>query len=228
MSQFHDEIMSVKRDIYGMCSMVVTAIDLAMDAFLNQDLSIAKQVIADDVHIDHRENNIDAHVMRILALNQPYADDFRFIITASKVIHSLERIGDHAKSLGHCVCALKDQGGYPIPPSMRHLANLVPSMVQDAVRALQHDDIELADEIRTRDKMVNSAYGETIAAYSHHAEQNPTDIHKVIRLCEAMKHLERCGDLAKNICKEVVYNVQAKVVRHGGKSDSTPTTEPSS
>ncbi|MFW5829057.1 MAG: phosphate signaling complex protein PhoU [Planctomycetota bacterium] len=221
MSHFQDDILRVKREIYGMCSMVVTAIDRAMDAFLNSDAELAKDVIAEDKQIDVRENTIDAHVLRLLALHQPYADDFRFIITAIKVIHSLERIGDHAKALCRCVVALSDTG-YPVPASVKHLANLVPDMVQDAVRALQNDDPELANEVRQRDPQVNAAYGETMATYGQHAEQKPEDVHKVLRLCEAMKHLERCGDVAKNICKDVLYNVEGVSVRHGGKTEDAP------
>ena len=62
-------------------------------------MQIAAEVEELDRHIDRDEMDIDALVLRILALRQPVAYDLRFLAAALRLVTDLERIGDEAVNI---------------------------------------------------------------------------------------------------------------------------------
>lgn len=69
---------------------------------------VSSEVERLDRQIDRDEMDIDALVLRILALRQPVAFDLRFLATALKLVTDLERIADHATNIAEEVIFLVD------------------------------------------------------------------------------------------------------------------------
>lgn len=216
---FDRHFSELSREFSGMCDMVVQAIQLAIDAFLQRDREKALLVTQGDDAIDLRENTIDELCRRLLVLNHPYAGDFRRLISFVKANHSLERIGDHAKSLARCVIKQHEDEHWFVAPELRTMLSIVKEMIQGCVRALLDDDADLAAAVVKQDKEVNVAYDQAMETYAAYLQERPQSAALILGLAEATKHLERCGDLAKNISKDVIYSAKGKNVRHGGRSD---------
>jgi phosphate transport system protein len=45
-------------------------------------------------------------------------------------------------------------------------------------------------------------------------KNNPDDIKKLLRLFSLVRMLERAGDLTKNIGEEIVFHIEAEVLKH--------------
>ena len=72
---------------------------LAIDGFLEDDLSKLSQAISLDDAIDELEVEIDQASVRYITLRSPVSSDVRFILVAIKASHDLERAGDEAHNI---------------------------------------------------------------------------------------------------------------------------------
>ena len=130
-----------------MGAMVEDATNRAITALVRRDNALAREVATGDDAINDRENLIEENALKILALHQPVAADLRFIITALKVNNDLERIGDHAVSIGERAEMLADLEPVPLPEDFDKLVAVVQRMVHDSLNALVERDAELARSV---------------------------------------------------------------------------------
>ena len=63
----------------------------------------------------------------------------------------------------------------------------------------------------------NNSSSEIIKTYS---KNNPDHIEQALHLFSVIKKLERIGDLAKNIAEEIIFYIEAKVLRHKKKKSN--------
>ena len=75
------------------------AIESALTALRNDDIELARSVVARDSQIDASEHEIEHRCLQLLLRQQPVAGDLRHISTAMKVVTDIERMGDHAQSV---------------------------------------------------------------------------------------------------------------------------------
>src|SRR3989339_1450213 len=97
--QYDKELREVKDSLIYAGALTEKAIELGINALLNRDTELARQVIANDSLIDKLDTEIEEKCIRLLALRQPAAKDLRFITTAIKINGHLERIGDMAVNI---------------------------------------------------------------------------------------------------------------------------------
>src|SRR5215468_6182644 len=79
-----------------MGGLVESAIHRSVRSLIEQDRSLAEDVIRDEPEINRMEMEIDGLATRLLALRQPVARDLRLLTAALKINTDLERIGDLA------------------------------------------------------------------------------------------------------------------------------------
>src|SRR4051812_35401894 len=96
---FEAELRELRAHSLAMGARCERSLRLALEAFWSGSARLANEVLALDRQIDGDEMEIDALVLRILALRQPVAHDLRFLTTALKLVTDLERIGDEAVNI---------------------------------------------------------------------------------------------------------------------------------
>ena len=70
------------------------AIESALTALRNNDIELARSVVARDSQIDAGEHEIEHRCLQLLLRQQPVASDLRKVSTALKMVTDVERIGD--------------------------------------------------------------------------------------------------------------------------------------
>lgn len=83
--------------------MAVDATDMvrqALNAFVSQDLDLAKQVIFDDQWVDELNRNVIGEIKTVLSSNASWLEPALHCFSASR---HLERIGDHAENIAEDV-----------------------------------------------------------------------------------------------------------------------------
>lgn len=93
-AQFNAELEEVRSHLLAMGGLVEKQVNDAVTALIEADSGLAQQVREIDDQINQMERNIDEECLRILARRQPAASDLRLIISISKSVIDLERIGD--------------------------------------------------------------------------------------------------------------------------------------
>lgn len=82
------------------------AIESALTALRNDDIELARSVVARDSQIDASEHEIEHRCLQLLLRQQPVASDLRKVSTALKMVTDVERIGDQASDIAELVLHL--------------------------------------------------------------------------------------------------------------------------
>ena len=208
------DIDSLKNKIITMGSEIEDRVYKASLALINHDERLINEVIQADQQIDKMEVDIEEHCLKILALYQPVAIDLRFIIAVLKINNELERVGDIAVNIAERAAFLCKHNGFEIPYDVRAMATKVESMLTRSIDALVHMDVKLAHQIRADDDAVDEYNREMYGRVKDALIKNPEDINCMFHAVSAGRHLERIADHACNIAEDVIYLVDAEIVRH--------------
>lgn len=210
----HRDLDKLKKDILLLGSMVEEATHRAVLALMDRRSDLARDVQQGDKEIDVREIRIEEDCLKILALHQPVANDLRFVIAVMKVNNDLERVGDLAGNLAGRAIFLAGRPAIDIPDGIRELAATVPKMLRDALDALISQDTDEARRILVEDEQVDQLHKDLYALLEGRMQETPDKISELIQLLSVSRYLERIADLATNIAEDVVFLVDADVVRH--------------
>ena len=215
--QFNAELEEVRSHLLAMGGLVEKQVNDAVTALIDADSGLAQQVREIDDQINQMERNIDEECIRILARRQPAASDLRLIISISKSVIDLERIGDDSTKIAKRAILLSEEGEAPKGyVEIRHIGDQVRKMVQDALDAFARFDADLALAVAQHDKTVDREYKTALRELVTYMMEDPRSISRVLNVIWALRSLERIGDHARNIAELVIYLVRGTDVRHIG------------
>ena len=208
------EIKGLQHKILEMAGLAEQMLRQAIESILTRDSTLARLVVATDDKIDLFENEIESSCIQLIALHQPVAIELRFLTTAMKVNYNIERIADKSVSIAKRSIELSEHP--PVKPfvDLPYVAQVIQTMVKDAIDAFVNRNAEHALEIRARDTEVDEIYERMLHELLMILSEHPRLIQPGISLLLLFRHLERIGDLAANISEEVYYLVKGDVIRH--------------
>jgi phosphate transport system protein len=213
--QFNTELDEVKTHMLEMGGLVEKQVRDAITALIEADSEKAERVKMDDKKINGMEISIDEECARILARRQPAASDLRLVISISKSVIDLERIGDEAGKIATQAIQLAVTGESPRGyKEIRHIGNHVGYMVRDALDAFARLDVNMAVAVAKEDKLVDEEYSTAVRSLITYMMEDPRSVSQVLNVLWALRALERVGDHARNIAEQVIYLVKGKDVRH--------------
>ena len=212
---FDEELEELHKDILKMGVMTQEAIFRSAESLRNRDKDEAQGVIVNDRKIDMLELDIDERCIDLIARYQPMAGDLRFITTAMKINSDLERIADLAVDICQRVVELLEKPVLKPLVDIPKLAVIAKDMVKESIDAFVNRNAELARKvIRTdeeADRLRNLVQEELINDYM---ARDSSTVHRAVPLLLIARYFERICDHATNIAEDVVYMVEAKVLKH--------------
>ncbi|GAA5524677.1 phosphate-specific transport system accessory protein PhoU homolog [Microbulbifer aestuariivivens] len=218
--QFNEDLESLKTEMLEMGGLVTSQVADAVEALANADSEQAEKVLRIEEEIDKREMAIDEHATLIIAKRQPAASDLRMVMSVIRIARDLERVGDEASKVAKMAIALTDEGTAPRGyTEIRHIANAVRKMLNDALDAYTRFDVQAAMRTLAEDEQVDMDYRSAVREMVTYMMEDPRSISRVINVLWTLRALERIGDHAKNICEQVVYLVEGADIRHGHESN---------
>lgn len=212
---FDEELKQLRQDILLMASWAEEEIFKSVEALKQRNKALADEVIASDKKIDELENKIDEFCLDLIAMRQPVAQDLRFITMAMQINSDLERIADLAVDIAQRVLDLILQPVLKPLIDIPKLASLAQQMVKEAIDAFINKDVELARKVVLSDKEADALRDlvQKELIYDYLVKDGQT-APRAVPLILVARHLERICDHATNIAEDVIYMIQAKVVRH--------------
>ena len=98
--QFDAEMEAIRSGVLAMGGLVETQMSRAIVLLEGEDEhGLVEQVIADEKMINQMQVDIDQQCSQIIARRQPAAIDLRMILTVTKIVNDLERVGDETKKI---------------------------------------------------------------------------------------------------------------------------------
>jgi phosphate transport system protein len=215
--RFNSELESLRNRVLTMGGLVEQQVSSAVTAFVNGDLGLAEQVIANDMRVNSMEVGVDEECTQIIARRQPTASDLRLIIAVIKTITDLERMGDLAERVARMALHIADQdrvGRASQFDEIRVMGNHVAAMVHDTLDAFARLDVEAALAVPRNDLATDRQYEAIMRQQITFIMEDPRSIGRSLDVMWAARSLERIGDHCRNICEYVIYLVKGKDVRH--------------
>ena len=152
----------------------------------------------------------------LIARRQHAATDLRLVLSISKIVRDLERVGDEANKIAHM--AQKAHEAEKVSSvganEVREIANQVLRMLGDSLTAFARMDADMALGVARHDKEVDSIYQSALRSLATHMIEDPSEISPVLNVMWVLRSFERVGDHATNIAEHVIYLVKGTDVRH--------------
>ncbi|MDP1697209.1 MAG: phosphate signaling complex protein PhoU [Xanthomonadaceae bacterium] len=228
LKKFDEELATLRDLVLKMGGEVEEQVSRAISVLEGGDSAIAREVIKRDREIDRLELKADEEIAQLLALRSPLGVDLRTVLTLSKTVNDLERVGDEAKKIARIALQLHEEGheagDIAQSSEISALSQHALSMLRGALDALVRLDLERAAQVKAADDTLDDGYKAIIASIKDFANRHPDSVGQVIQVMFAMKALERIGDHAKNIAQYVFYLVEGRDIRHP-KSNPAATPE---
>jgi phosphate transport system protein len=214
---FEDELEKLRALLIRMGSLVDEQIELASRAVLDGELDSARFVLKREVRVNEYDLMVDALCQRILALSQPVAVDLRLLIGAMRIDSEFERIGDIAVNLAERTEALSGSRDILKRVGVGKMLPAAHAMFRDAFDAFINSDAELARSIFERDDAVDKIARDAFDDLIVEMKKDPVQIEPCAHAMSLLRHIERLADHATNIAEDVIFIVEAKMMKHQGQ-----------
>ncbi|MBF0122496.1 MAG: phosphate signaling complex protein PhoU [Candidatus Omnitrophica bacterium] len=212
---FDDDLKNFTSNILKMGNLTERAISAAIEALQTQDAQKAEKAIKGDTKIDSLELIIEEQGIDLLALYQPMAVDLRTVTTGLKINAELERIADLAVNICQRVIEIVELPILKPLVDIPRLADLSKLMTRDAIDAFVNKDEALAKKVilmdMEADRLKDCTQDELINDF---IVKDGTTAPRAIPLILVVRDLERICDHASYIAEDVVFMVNAQVIKH--------------
>ena len=212
--RFDEELAELKQQILRMGSLVEGQIRQALNALIDRDDELAKEVIDNDRQVNTMDVAVDEACLELLALQAPAARDLRFITTAMKISTELERMSDLAENICERAIELHEEPQLKPYIDIPLMAERAIKMVGEALDAFVRGDSGLARKVLDEDDYIDELNEQIFRELLSFMMENPQTISRAIRLSFISKYIERIADHATNVAELVVYMVEGKIIRH--------------
>ncbi|MDD4888749.1 MAG: PhoU domain-containing protein, partial [Phycisphaerae bacterium] len=151
-------LQKLNRHLLRMNRRVAAAVDQAVACLINQDESLAREVLSGDDAIDNEEVRIEQECLDLLTEGQLPADQLRYALCIIKINSDLERIADCAVNIAGRLEGFVEREAPALPQDLRIMANSACGMLRDAMRAWVAQDPQGAVEVLRADEVVDALY----------------------------------------------------------------------
>ena len=195
MSRLHREVASIEEQVGEMAALAKSMLENGVQSLTALDRNQAQGVIDQGDALAQLDEDIEAHILRTFALQEPVAGDLRRIGTALKLITYINRVGRYGRDIAQVTAEW--------PEGADHVARMVnlPAMGEKVARMMDiataafkegHDPdtqtlMQLEDDV---DAMRYTVFREALT----YMAEDPHTIERCAHYMMVARYLERCGD----------------------------------
>jgi phosphate transport system protein len=199
------ELTTLQDDLLRMGSRLDSAIERALQALVNRDVNLARQLVAEDEQINALRYQIEEGCFTTLATQQPTARDLRAVMAAFSIAADLERMADHAAGIATITIRL---GAEPLLKPLidiPRMAEACREMVRQALEAYVAHDITKARAVAQMDDIIDDLYQQVFRELLTFMLEDPHTLSRALPLLFVAHNLERIGDRAVNVAERTVF-----------------------
>jgi phosphate transport system protein len=219
MTQLEIELQYLKTEIMNMWNLVHSQLVKSLSAMINFDKDLAREVVASEKRVNGLELKIDRDCENIFALLTPVAVDLRFVLAVLKINSNLERIGDIAEGTAKYIIDAQHSFKEELLDATKTIQMYDESIqiLEDTLKAFETEDTVLARGVFTKDESLDNINKKATNATLDYLKKFPEDADQALYNFSVIRKLERVGDQSKNIAEEIIFFLEAKVLKHRNK-----------
>jgi phosphate transport system protein len=210
-----EKLTELKKWLIEFATLVERMIEKSIMGLVKRDKARLLEVLHND---EPKANNLDIRLdelcTSLIAQYQPMAKDLRTILMIFKMNDDLERMGDHAVNISESGLSLLETPLVKPLIDIPEMQEVTARMVKDSITAFINENADLAKDVCARDSVIDSlrdkVYRELISVMS----ADSSTIERSLHLMRITRNLERIADLSTNICEDVIFMVEGKVIKH--------------
>ncbi|HON05896.1 MAG TPA: phosphate signaling complex protein PhoU [bacterium] len=214
-----NKLSELKQQITKFTLLAEKMIEQSIDGLIKKDIKILKEVIN---ALEPKANNLEIEIeetsIEIIAQFAPKAFHLRTIVMILKINNDLERICDHAVNICESGIFLAERPDVKPIIDIPIMAEKSIGMLKDSIDSYMNQDEKLARTVCSRDEKVDGLRNQITRELLTYMISDPTTIERGLHLQRIANNLERIADLSTNICEDVVFMIEAKIIKHHAES----------
>ncbi|WP_456374552.1 phosphate signaling complex protein PhoU [Thiolapillus sp.] len=218
LKRFDDDMRKLQKRVLKMGRLVQEQLGALHEVLVENDEERAEQIIEGDRSIDLLEVKVDKFIVRLLARRSPVGGDLRFIVTASRIVTDLERLGDETAQMAKVLVREYDKLGMCNERSslteIREMILLLGQLLEQAMDAFRHQDYRFARDLAQGSAGACEELEQRLKAMMSCTTREGADVSHAVNLVLILRSLDRGLRYTQNIGEHVVYLVTGKDVRH--------------
>lgn len=222
MKHTEKELTLLRDEVSQMWGLVLSQLEKARQAYMNNDAELAREVASREKRVDTYELKIDSDCENYIALFGPVAVDLRLVLSLIKISGTLERIADFADGIARQVISGNCMA---IPDSLKEDLRIdkmfatVISMLSDCFVALESENTKLSGHILAKDDIVDEILHDDKRVLAEYIQQDPQQALSALETMLVLRKIERIGDHCGNIVEEIVFYIDAKILKHNRNNE---------
>ncbi len=210
-----ERIRELKKKLIEYATLIETMIEKSINGLLRKDRELLKSIIEiDETKSNNLELELDELCLSIIAKFSPRGQTLRTILMGLKMNNDFERMGDHAVNIAQSGLFLIERP--PVKPliDIPRMAEETIKMVKSSIEAFINEDPLLARKICEMDNIIDGLRDQILRELITFMATDPSTIERSFHLIRISQNLERIADLSTNICEDVIFMVEGRVIKH--------------
>lgn len=210
----------IRASICEMWTLVYEQLEKSRLAIQNMDGVTANHILTGEKRVNSFELKIDSDIEDFIALYTPVAVDLRFALAMLNINNNLERIGDYAEGIARFVLRCENENidkellrELKLDEMFAHVLN----MLSLTYIALKDEDTSSAKKVFAIDDCIDELNANALKILSVHIASHPESARICIDISSVVRKLERAGDHINNLAEEVIFYIDAHILKHHKK-----------
>ncbi len=205
----------LKKKLVEYATLIETMIDNSIQGLLKKDAKLLKSIIEiDEAKSNNLELDFDEFSISTIAKFSPRGQTLRTVLMALKINNDFERMGDHAVNIAESGLFLIERPQVKPLIDIPKMAEETIKMVKSAIDAFINEDAVLAKRTCEMDDIIDGLRNQILRELITFMTSDPSTIERSFHLIRISQNLERIADLSTNICEDVIFMVEGRVIKH--------------
>ena len=216
MTHLDIELKQLKNETIEMFDLVTSQLKKANNALLHNDKELAREINFNEKRVNALELKIDKDCENIFALFNPLAIDLRFVLAVLKINSNLERIGDIADGIARYVVETPNSFDKELirVTQINDMFSIAISMLVDVRASFDSEDTKLSRGVFKLDDSLDEMNAKANSVVETFIKEHEDMIGQCLHIISTIRKLERTGDQVKNVAEEIIFYIEAKVLKH--------------
>tara|TARA_B100000809_G_scaffold249043_1_gene279864 strand:- start:519 stop:1208 length:690 start_codon:yes stop_codon:yes gene_type:complete len=219
MNQLDKELNRLKEHVIDMLDLVKLQVERSQEAMFGYQEGILLEATSSEKTINNLDLKIDNKSENILALYHPVAIDLRFVLACLSFNVFLERVGDNAMAIVKIAERTQNDFTEEILKGwhLDEMFEITLKMLDQIREGIEKDDTKVVANTFIAEKKLNEINRCSEQFLIEYAAANPDKINASFAVYPVFRKLERMGDLVTNLAENLIFYIDAKVLKHKKK-----------